>query len=45
MEKHFVEGRHVRFSTSYRTVLITSYSALKIEKIVNHKKLLTFGFL
>ena len=45
MWKCYITGTNLRLSTNYLTVVITTYCALKIEELLNHKKFVIFSFL
>ena len=36
MQKYYIKGKYLRFSTNYSAVVFRIYCALKIEKTVNH---------
>ena len=45
MQKRYIKGTHVRFSTSYPNVVIQIYCPFKIGKIVSQKSFVIFTFL
>ena len=45
MQKYYIKGKYLRFSTNYSAVVFRIYCALKIEKTVNHKSFVLFSFL
>ena len=45
MQKYYIKGKYLPFSTNYSAVVIRIYCALKIEKTVNHKSFVLFSFL
>ena len=44
MQKCYIKGTLLRFSTNYSTLIIKIYCTRKIEKIINHKNFVIISF-
>ena len=44
MQKHYIKGTHLRFSTSSSETVIQICCPFKVEKIVSHRSFVIFSF-